>query len=177
MGRPQTAVACRSGVFRCNTGNLHIRLDDQIAGTPVLPFRWCLSMKLDAMLYRLHSQLEQEKEEKKKKERKGSLAMTVWRSASCAVRRLEAACRCRRRPFTTSSSYASYDPQRRDAIVDLLNYDSDHPDAVDKIEQDVRVSGWVRSVRKQKQVAFAHIGDGTTARPLQAVLKPEQAAK
>jgi len=33
----------------------------------------------------------------------------------------------------------------------------------------------VRSVRKQKRVAFAAIGDGSTTGSLQAVLKPEQA--
>lgn len=40
-----------------------------MVGSPVLPFRWRLSMKLDTMLYRLHSQLEQEKEEKEKKKK------------------------------------------------------------------------------------------------------------
>lgn len=84
VGRPQTAVACRSGVFRCNTGNLHIRLDHQMVGSPVLPFRWRLSMKLDAMLYRLHSHLEQEKEEKEKKRKErlpgdDSLAISIMR--------------------------------------------------------------------------------------------------
>lgn len=39
----------------------------------------------------------------------------------------------------------------------------------------VVVNGFVRSIRKQKRVAFAAIGDGTTLEPLQAVLKPEQA--
>lgn len=33
--------------------------------------------------------------------------------------------------------------------------------------------GWVRSIRRQKRVAFAAIGDGSTPDPLQAVLKPE----
>lgn len=80
----QAAVACRSGVFRCNTGNLHIRLDHQMMGSPVLPFRWRLSMKLDTMLYRLHSQLEQEKEEKEKRRKErlsgdDSLAISIMR--------------------------------------------------------------------------------------------------
>ncbi|KAI9772063.1 MAG: asparaginyl-tRNA synthetase [Geoglossum simile] len=39
----------------------------------------------------------------------------------------------------------------------------------------VTVNGFVRSVRKQKSVAFAAIGDGTTVEPLQAVLSPSQA--
>ncbi|GME35763.1 Asparagine--tRNA ligase, mitochondrial [Neofusicoccum parvum] len=40
----------------------------------------------------------------------------------------------------------------------------------------VRVDGWVRSVRKQKRVAFAAVGDGSSLAPLQVVMSPEQAA-
>lgn len=39
----------------------------------------------------------------------------------------------------------------------------------------IKVNGFVRSVRKQKNVAFAVIGDGSTLDPLQVVLSPEQA--
>ncbi|KAK3109304.1 asparaginyl-tRNA synthetase, partial [Teratosphaeriaceae sp. CCFEE 6253] len=42
---------------------------------------------------------------------------------------------------------------------------------------DVDVYGWVRSVRRQKRVAFAAVGDGSTFEPLQAVLRPEDAAE
>ncbi len=38
----------------------------------------------------------------------------------------------------------------------------------------VTVNAWIRSVRRQKRVSFAHIGDGTTLTPLQAVLTKEQ---
>lgn len=41
----------------------------------------------------------------------------------------------------------------------------------------VSVTGWVRSVRRQKRVAFAVVGDGSTVDSLQAVLKPEDASK
>lgn len=55
-----------------------------MVGSPVLPFRWRLSMKLDTMLYRLHSQLEQEKEEKEKRRKErlpgdDSLAISIMR--------------------------------------------------------------------------------------------------
>ncbi|KAH7039096.1 mitochondrial carrier domain-containing protein [Macrophomina phaseolina] len=40
----------------------------------------------------------------------------------------------------------------------------------------VSVDGWVRSVRKQKRIAFAAVGDGSSLAPLQVVLSPEQAA-
>jgi asparaginyl-tRNA synthetase len=36
------------------------------------------------------------------------------------------------------------------------------------------VHGWVRSVRKQKKIAFVALGDGSTLESLQAVLKPDQ---
>ncbi|KAI9049409.1 hypothetical protein LZ554_006443 [Drepanopeziza brunnea f. sp. 'monogermtubi'] len=39
----------------------------------------------------------------------------------------------------------------------------------------VVVDGYIRSVRKQKDLSFAHIGDGTTVKSIQAVMKPEQA--
>lgn len=40
--------------------------------------------------------------------------------------------------------------------------------------ENAEVTGWVRSVRKQKKIAFAALGDGSTLDSLQAVLKPEQ---
>lgn len=39
----------------------------------------------------------------------------------------------------------------------------------------VTVHGWIKSVRKQKRFAFAEIRDGTTSKPLQAVLSAELA--
>lgn len=43
--------------------------------------------------------------------------------------------------------------------------------------QEIQVNGFIRSVRKQKRFAFAEISDGSTVEPLQAVLKPAQAAE
>lgn len=37
------------------------------------------------------------------------------------------------------------------------------------------LNGFVRTVRKQKRVAFAAIGDGTSVEAVQTVLTPEQA--
>ncbi|EMD00190.1 hypothetical protein BAUCODRAFT_102597 [Baudoinia panamericana UAMH 10762] len=42
--------------------------------------------------------------------------------------------------------------------------------------KDAEVYGWVRSVRRQKKIAFAAVGDGSTIESLQAVLKPEHTA-
>lgn len=38
----------------------------------------------------------------------------------------------------------------------------------------VTVHGWVRSVRRMKNVSFVHVTDGSTTMPLQAVLTGEQ---
>ncbi|KAJ5341258.1 Nucleic acid-binding OB-fold [Penicillium brevicompactum] len=43
-------------------------------------------------------------------------------------------------------------------------------------DQEVKVNGFIRSVRKQKRFAFAEISDGSTVEPMQAILKPDQAA-
>lgn len=86
---------------------------------------------------------------------------SVWRCASCATKRIKVACK---RGLTTSRVH-----QRQVGVEELLRHE--------KEEEGVEVDGWVRSVRKQKQVAFVHLGDGSTSFPLQAVLKPEQAAK
>ncbi|KAJ9303928.1 hypothetical protein DTO217A2_6628 [Paecilomyces variotii] len=42
--------------------------------------------------------------------------------------------------------------------------------------KEVKVQGFIRSVRKQKRFAFAEISDGSTVQPLQAILTPAQAA-
>ncbi|OAL63052.1 asparaginyl-tRNA synthetase [Trichophyton rubrum] len=41
--------------------------------------------------------------------------------------------------------------------------------------KELRVQGHVRFLRKQKRFAFAHISDGSSLQPIQAVLTPEQA--
>lgn len=42
-------------------------------------------------------------------------------------------------------------------------------------ESPVKIAGLVRSIRKHKKVAFAHISDGSTYQPMQAMLRPEDA--
>ncbi|KAL1959785.1 hypothetical protein VTO42DRAFT_930 [Malbranchea cinnamomea] len=42
--------------------------------------------------------------------------------------------------------------------------------------REIRVRGFIRSVRKQKRFAFAEISDGSTFQSLQAILTPEQAS-
>lgn len=47
------------------------------------------------------------------------------------------------------------------------------PDDVRKVV----VNGFIRSIRNQKQRSFANVGDGSTNKPLQAILTPEQAER
>jgi asparaginyl-tRNA synthetase len=44
-------------------------------------------------------------------------------------------------------------------------------------EQEKELFGFVRSIRKQKQNAFAAIGDGSSLEAVQAVLTPDQAQR
>ena len=56
------------------------------------------------------------------------------------------------------------------ALLGSVSSDASEP-------QNVTVNGFVRSVRKQKRVAFAALGDGTSLEPLQVVLTPNQAER
>lgn len=56
------------------------------------------------------------------------------------------------------------------SIAHLLDHG---PDDASKVV----VNGFIRSIRNQKQVSFVSVGDGTTAKSLQAVLRPEQAQR
>jgi asparaginyl-tRNA synthetase len=40
---------------------------------------------------------------------------------------------------------------------------------------EIQVKGYVRTIRKQKRIAFAAIEDGSSLQPIQAVLTPDQA--
>ena len=85
--------------------------------------------------------------------------MRAWRAARWQAIRLEAR---GRRGFSTSQ------PRRRhQSIADILENGSK--------DETVTVQGWLRSVRKQKQVAFVTVGDESTVDHLQATLRPEQA--
>ncbi|KAF2730264.1 asparaginyl-tRNA synthetase [Polyplosphaeria fusca] len=57
------------------------------------------------------------------------------------------------------------------SVAALLHRDHD----VDHGDRPVTLNGYVRSVRKQKRVAFAALGDGSSLHTVQAVLTPQQA--
>lgn len=89
--------------------------------------------------------------------------MRAWRPASCALRLRKVS-----RPYSAATTLR-YPLQKPKAIAELLHKN--------EASDDVQIDGWVRSVRKQKRVAFIALGDGSAIDPLQAVLKPEQAAE
>jgi asparaginyl-tRNA synthetase len=47
----------------------------------------------------------------------------------------------------------------------------------DSLGTKVVVKGWVRSIRKQKNICFANVSDGTTLPGIQAILKEDQTHK
>lgn len=85
--------------------------------------------------------------------------MRAWRAARWNAIRHEAATT---RGFSTSPFRT-----RHQNIADLLQNGSEG--------EAVSVQGWVRSLRKQKKVAFVAVGDGSTTTNLQATMPPDQA--
>lgn len=71
------------------------------------------------------------------------------------------------RPQRYTSTLSSKDGN----IASILAQEPPTAGSVDPI----LVTGNVRTVRKQKRRSFLEIGDGSTSRPLQAVLEPHQA--
>jgi asparaginyl-tRNA synthetase len=84
--------------------------------------------------------------------------MRAWRSARGNAQFL--------RHGGRNLSGATHGSLRGSSIATILSRD----EPIEKAE----VKGWIRSVRKQKKIAFAALGDGSTLDSLQAVLKPEQ---
>jgi len=85
-----------------------------------------------------------------------------------------------RRATTSRHTYAQWQCRLRcnsafspASIAALLDAPSRQPVPSDET---LTLNGFVRSVRKQKRVAFAAIGDGSSLQTVQVVLTPEQAA-
>ena len=87
-----------------------------------------------------------------------SAGMRAWRSARGNAQLLRYGGR--------NLSGATHRSPRGSSIATILSRDEPIENA--------EVKGWIRSVRKQKKIAFAALGDGSTLDSLQAVLKPEQ---
>lgn len=95
-----------------------------------------------------------------------------------------ATCNCdsdMRRYFSTSiarlrpQSTTSVRPPPPLRCSQILHATSDKDGTSEYEDREVHIHGFVRSVRKQKRVAFAEISDGSTLKPVQAILNPAQA--
>lgn len=74
----------------------------------------------------------------------------------------------KRRPNRYASTLGSSD----ESIATILAKEPGTTTGSDNI---IRVTGSVRTIRKQKHRCFLEIGDGSTSRPLQAILEPQHA--
>lgn len=68
--------------------------------------------------------------------------------------------------------YSSTAVQKPKSIGSLLQHSADSEVGT---STEIEVDGFVRTIRKQKRVAFAAVSDGSSMQPVQAVLKPDQA--
>jgi asparaginyl-tRNA synthetase len=57
-------------------------------------------------------------------------------------------------------------------IASLLKSSAEN---TDESTPNIEVNGYVRTIRKQKRIAFAAVGDGSSLKSVQAVLTPDQA--
>ncbi|KAH9836879.1 asparaginyl-tRNA synthetase, partial [Teratosphaeria destructans] len=94
--------------------------------------------------------------------------MTGWICARC-IRRLRTS--TSHRPFSTSRVRRGRGDNDNHTwnVASLLARPAD--------ADPVTINGWVRSVRRQKNITFAAIGDGSSLKPVQVVLKPDDAAE
>ena len=60
------------------------------------------------------------------------------------------------------------------SVAELLDCSVQNNASVELNKTQVRVVGWVKSFRDQKEVKFIHIGDGTSSRHLQLVCLAEK---
>ncbi|KAL2800731.1 hypothetical protein BJX66DRAFT_331679 [Aspergillus keveii] len=82
-----------------------------------------------------------------------------------------------RRAFSTSIARLERAAATRPQILKCADVDLKSKQTPCTLEgQKIKLRGLLRSVRKQKETAFAAINDGTSLTPLQVILKPEQAA-
>lgn len=89
-----------------------------------------------------------------------NLGMKAWRGLN--------QCSLRANNFVRWSSTT----QKPASIASLLKSSAE---TNDDTAPEIEVNGYVRTIRKQKRIAFAAVGDGSSLQPVQAVLTPDQA--
>ncbi|KAL3482388.1 hypothetical protein BJX99DRAFT_1681 [Aspergillus californicus] len=86
-----------------------------------------------------------------------------------------------RRTFTTSLARLNHKPAATTAspallrCAQVLQTSQQKPCSLE--DQEIKLNGFIRSVRKQKRFAFAEISDGSAVEAVQAILKPAQAVE
>lgn len=90
----------------------------------------------------------------------GNLGMKTWRGLSRRTLRVD------------SSVRWSSTTQKPANIASLLKSSAENDE---ETSPEIEVNGYVRTIRKQKRIAFAAVGDGSSLQPVQAVLTPDQA--
>lgn len=86
-----------------------------------------------------------------------------------------------RRTFVTSLARLNHSPPATGAsptllrCAQVLRNSQQKPCSLE--DQEIKLHGYIRSVRKQKRFAFAEISDGSAVDAVQAILKPAQAAE
>jgi asparaginyl-tRNA synthetase len=83
-------------------------------------------------------------------------------------------CRCPQSPWSRRVHSSTTSPSTIAALLRQTQSSSSSSQSVPSGDT-LTINGFVRSVRKQKRVAFAAIGDGSSLQTVQAVLTPEQA--
>ncbi|KAJ5661329.1 uncharacterized protein N7484_000701 [Penicillium longicatenatum] len=82
-----------------------------------------------------------------------------------------------RRAFTTSVARFNQNATARSRVLRCAQILQSGKDAPCRLEnQEIKVNGFIRSLRKQKKIAFAGVSDGSTVELVQALMKPELAA-
>ena len=83
-----------------------------------------------------------------------------------------------RRGFATSARRFGYKPNLAgiQPIRCAQVFQRTQKNSRDLEEKELKLQGFIRTVRKQKRIAFAEVSDGSTVTPLQAILTPAQAA-
>lgn len=82
-----------------------------------------------------------------------------------------------RRGFTTSIARLNHSPPTINTRPSLLRCAKLLQESGRNEDQEIRLKGLVRNVRKQKKMAFVEVSDGSTIQPVHALMKPDYAVE
>lgn len=82
-----------------------------------------------------------------------------------------------RRAFTTSIARLNHSPPTTSTRPILLRCAKLLQESGRNEDQEIRLQGLVRNVRKQKKMAFVEVSDGSTIQPVHALMRPDNAVE